>query len=206
MKRQGLIFISTITVLALISGCAHRLEFKEATALTTGLHSIKATAIVEFTHKSTEKGRAVIVASTPDSFRIAIKGPLGTTGALIIGNAKGLTFVRRGESTSYSPDDPRIPFNIRAPELVSLLLDNKNLSAEGNVSFTREDINGGKSVTKNRDGIVLYRALMTDYRQIDGFSIPFTISIGGGGYKLLIKYLRVSINPEIKANLFKTKS
>ncbi len=205
MRQRDLLLISLITIFAAVSGCAHRVERPGAPALTGAPQSIKAAAIVELTKNTTEKGRALIYASSPDSFKIVIRGPLGTTGALIIGNKKGLTLVSRGNSTSYKPDDARIPLNISAVELVSLLLGKEKLAAEADASFEIQNIPGGKSVTKRRKGVILYRAAMTKYQRVEGFYLPFAISIDGGGYKLLVKYIKVNINPEIKKNLFKIK-
>jgi len=198
VRQRGLFIISVFTLFVAASGCAHRGKTQKSPELTEGLHSIKASAVVELTKEQTEKGRAFILASNPDSFNIEIKGPFGITIARITGNKKGLTLLRKGKSTTYRPDDARIPLNIIAVEFVSLLMGKENLDSGNDASFEIKKIPGGKIITKHKNGVILYRATMTQFHNIEGFSLPFAIAIKGGGYTLLVKYVSVDINPKIK--------
>jgi len=167
--------------------------------VTEGLHSLRAAAIVELREKKTEKGRAIITVSAPDSFRIEIKGPFGTTSALITGNGSGLTFASRGKRESFAPLDPRLPLKVRPRELVALLLGSTHIPARQGTTAVTKKITGGRQVTiRDENSRPLYSATMRDYRVQNGVSLPFNITIEGKDYKLIVKYLHVDINPYIK--------
>ncbi len=185
-------------LIAVAAGCAPRVNIKATTTGAGALRSIKASAIVEFTKNKTEKGRAIIMAKAPDSFTIEIKGPLGATIALIRGGENGLTFISRGKEETFEATDPRLPLNMSANEVVSLLLGRLNPAGK-DASFITKDLPQGRSVRRLKDnGEELYRAVLSDYRIKDGFSLPYTIAIEGNGYKLIIKYLNVKINSGVK--------
>lgn len=195
-----------LPILLLALGCA-RTRLETLPTETRTINSIKAKAIVEFTRQDTEKGRAIITVNNPDSFQIVIKGPLGTTAALISGSKENLTFLWRGKLTTFLYDDPRLPFNIRASEIVSLLLGAKNFPPRQDHNFETRDLPDGRSITKRVNNDLLYRAVMRDYRVIsDDNRLPFNISIKGKGYKLLVKYLNVDINTEVNNSYSKTTS
>ncbi|MFQ5479939.1 MAG: hypothetical protein ACE5DW_01525 [Thermodesulfobacteriota bacterium] len=195
--------LAIIPVIFLAVGCAGRdnqLKLNPQESIKT----LKATAIVEFTNIKTEKGRALITVNTPDSFRIEIKGPLGVTTALISGNGDSITFLYRGESTTYKAGDARLPLRIRAAELVSMLLGAEDFPPRNDRSFTTENLPNGRSITRRFDNDLLYMAYMSDYRPVAGASLPYTISIEGRGYKLLIKYINVDLKTVTKNSYFKT--
>jgi len=206
VKQRELLFIFVLSLFTALSGCAHKIEnpARPLSDISTDLHSIKAAAIVELTTQKSKKGRAIILASAPDAFRITIKGPIGTTIASISGNKKVLTFSGGGKSANYGPYDKRIPLKITAAEFVSLLLGNENLPAGKGITFKIQDAEGRKSITKYQNTEILYHASLKDYRIIDGFYIPFEISINGGKYKLLIKYIKAKANFKMNKNLSKT--
>lgn len=195
-KRRTLLLPLFLPLLLLTAGCAHT-RIETDAGRTHGISSIKATAIVEFTKEDTEKGRAVISVSKADTFRIEIKGPLGTTVARISGSRDDLTFLWRGEKRTFSRDDPRLPFNIRAVELASLLLGKKDFPPGDGNEFETRELPEGRIIIKRINNKLLYRVVMKDYRLISGHSLPFNITVEGGGYKLLVKYIKVDINPEI---------
>ncbi len=206
MRQRNLLIIFVFSLFTALSGCAHKIENPESplSNISTNLHSIKAAAIVELRAEKNNKGRAIILASAPDAFKITIKGPIGTTLASISGNKDGLTFSGGGNSAHYGPGDKRIPLKITAAEFVSLLLGKENLPAGKGITFKIQDAEGGKSITKYQNAAVLYHASLRDYHIVDGFYIPFAVSIDGGEYKLLIKYIKAKANFKINKNLFKT--
>jgi len=206
VRQRDLLIIFVLSLFTALSGCTHRIEnpARPLSDISADLHSIKAAAIVELTAKESQKGRAIILASAPDAFKITIKGPIGTTIASISGNKEGLTFSGKGETTNYGPYDKRIPLKITAAEFVSLLLGNENLPAGKGITFKIQDAQGGESITKYQNTDILYHAALRDYHTVDGFYIPFTISIDGGKYKLLIKYIKAKANFKINKNLSKT--
>lgn len=199
---------AAVLVLVLATGCARKGLLKEEEPLLSGgPRSLKATAIVELRWQKTEKGRALITASSPDYFSIEIFGPLGVRAALIKGDSSGLVFSGGGKKETLAPDDPRLPINIRAEEFVALLLGSNSPRMRSGATSHTDTLPGGHAVTvRQRGGKVLYRATMKDYRETSGYSIPRYISIEGGGFKLIVKYRRVNINPDIKKRDNKTES
>ncbi len=206
MRRSRLIS-AAVLVLVLAAGCARRGPVKEEPPSAGGLRSLEATAIIELRWRRTEKGRALITAASPDYFSIEIYGPLGIRAAVIKGDSRGLVFSGGGKEETLAADDPRLPIDIRPEELVSLLLGSAGQRTRSGTTARVDKLPGGNAVTvRLKDGRVLYRATMKDFQPEGKYSIPRYISIEGGGFKLIVKYRRININPEMKKTDIKTGS
>ncbi len=202
--RHLRLILALAPLILLTAGCAHKVPLSTQDPA-KGIKTLRAAAVVEFTNKSTEKGRALITISSPDLFRIEIKGPIGITTALITGSKDSITLLYRGESTTYTPGENKsLPLNIRAAELVSLLLGSRDFPPRDNKGFETQALPRGRVITRRINNHLLYRATMSDYKTISGVHLPYTISVEGEDYKLLVKYTKVNVNPEINNSYFKT--
>ena len=192
-------------LLIFISGCAlFKTQAPVPAVITTeteGPRAIKAEATVELKNEKTVTGRAIILAKTPGSFRIEVKGPLGQTVLVLASNGETLTVFSKGESNTYHMGDPAIPYSFTPGELVAFLLGETG-AREG---FTVKKSLDGRAfeAVKFINEKPAVRVLMSDFRTTSGVALPYAITVEDGEKTLAIRYSKVEINPEVKEALFK---
>lgn len=163
--------------------------------------SIRASAVVEISRIFSVKGRALIAAEAPDSFRIEVLGPLNSTVALFVSNGTGLYIFSDGKSARYSWADPHVPFPFRPAEVVSALLGARppekggyGVNADGSGRITE--------IIKQEDGKEVVKASMSEYRTVSGFAVPFSITMKDRRKDLGVTYSSVEVNTGFKPGFF----
>ncbi|MBI5492733.1 MAG: hypothetical protein HY893_07355 [Deltaproteobacteria bacterium] len=165
--------------------------------------SIKAEAIVEAGRSVTLRGKAVIAAKSPASFRIEVLGPFNSTLALIVSDGESLRVVTGNDPPQFGETEPPYPFS--AGDIVSFLLGTAPAPQDG--QMVSEDPSGHVTrIVRLKDGSPVFTASLSDYREAGGAHIPFNISIEGGGRTLRIRYTSVEINPELDTDFFNSKA
>ncbi|MEE9615341.1 MAG: hypothetical protein V3W31_10405 [Thermodesulfobacteriota bacterium] len=182
--------------------------------------SLRARARVELTAKEL-KGRAVILVKRPDLVRIEILGPLGQAVSVLVSDSRRIALYSEGKVKSYRWDDPAQPYPFGARELVSFLMGmprgtypegggragrggrGDSGGSGGDYEFSTDGDGRVSKLVKFEDGVLVLKAAMEDYREIEGVVVPMSVSIENGeGERLLISYSSVEVNPEMERELF----
>ncbi len=199
--------LSALFLPAVICGCAAvRPAVQPLPRALVTPSSIKAEAIVDAGRSVTLRGKAVIMAKSPASFRIEVLGPFNSTLALIVSDGESLQVITGGDSSMFGPGDPEEPpYPFSAGDIVSFLLGTAPALQDGQT--VSEDPNGHiTGIVKLKDGSPVFTASLSDYREAGGAHIPFNILIEGGGRTLRIRYTSVEINPELDSEFFNAKA
>lgn len=174
---------------------------KRAAVKTGAPSSIKASAIVEISRIFSVKGRALIAAEAPDRFRIEVLGPLNSTVALFVSNGTGLYIFSDGKSARYSWDDPQVPFPFRPSEVVSALL-GASPREEGEYGVSADGSGRITEIIRQENGKEVIKASMSDYRTVQGSSVPFSITMKDRRKDLGVTYSSVEVNTGFKPGFF----
>jgi outer membrane lipoprotein-sorting protein len=192
-----------------LSGCATPKTGIDLLKYSTGWpETIRAEAVIELISERRLKGRAVILAKEPDSFRIEILAPFGRLIALLLSDGERLTVFADGELKTYRWNDPALPYPFSAQELVSFLMGKDDLSptppgAPGvKYEITRNEAGRIAKLVKLKDGRPVLNVEMSDYKVKGGYVIPHRISLKDGPKSLRIRYTSVEIAPGIKDDVF----
>lgn len=170
--------------------------------------SLRARAVVELKRDVTVSGRAVIVARRPDLFRIEVFGPFNTSAATLLSDGTNLTVFSEGRLDTYGWDDPDLPYLFSAEEVVRLLTGawTEDAARKGEDGFRYaseyDPATGTFRVVKLYGAFEALRADLSDWKDVDGRTIPFRISIDDGKQSINIQYFSVDIEPEISAGTF----
>lgn len=199
LKSLALLFI-----LVFISGCAAL----KPQAAPEGLNpptAIRAEAVVELKKTITLAGRAVILAKSPDLFRIEVFGPFGQVMALLVSDGSSLYIYSGGEEKEFLWNDPLLPYSFKANEVVSFLLGNSvpiQARAGKNFQLSMDENGRLEKAVKFKKGSPSLVVRLSDYRPVEGAILPFNISIEDGKEKFRIKYSSVDIKPRFDADSF----
>ncbi len=165
--------------------------------------ALRAEATVEFKRGMPLRGKALIIAKAPDSFRIEVLGPFRSTMALLVSDGETLYVFSGAEEKEYRWKDPDFPYPFRAEDVVSSLLGaaSRDLS-NGDYIYSADKDGHIEKVVKLKDGEPVLTVEMSDYRVVSGARLPFAISIEDKKGALLINYSTVEIDPVIKPGSF----
>lgn len=201
--RRLLLLAALVPLLA--AGCAAKrpvtLPPPEITPVT-----LRAYGAVEMKRVFAISGRALILASSPASFRIEVYGPFGQTAAIIASDGETVYTVTEDGTESFSRDEPGVPYSIKPEDVTSFLLGNPRPAYEfsGNRVETAMDEHGRLRLFSRpaEDGERGLKVLLEDYREVSGAHIPFRIIIDDGKRTVTIKYNEVEVNPALPEDLF----
>ncbi len=170
---------------------------------------IRAEAVIEIKNDKTLRGRAVILAKKPDSFRIEVLAPFGRLIALLLSDGDNLTVFANGGLKTYRWDDPALPYSFTSEEFVSFLLgkndwtpQNPGASAGGAYEITRGASGNIANLVKFKEGSPILSVSMSDYKAASGYVLPYRISLKDSRRTLSIRYTGIEINPEIRDDIF----
>ena len=202
-----------LPVLISSSGCGLLLKEKApdeglAALSEGGGKSLRAKATVEITGADGKSlsGKAVILARRPDLFRIEFLGPFNQTAALVLSDGGGTYYYSRGRDEYYYTGDPDYPFPFTAAELVAFLFGDGDVSALGDGEDYRVELDGEyriEALEKIKDGKVLFRASMEDFRKNGERWYPYKIVINDGLQEMRIHYKSLNSGVIIDPGLFK---
>lgn len=168
--------------------------------------SIRAEALVELEKGTPLSGRASIFVKSPASFRIEVKGPLGSSVASFISDGKEISIFSEGVQRIYGPEDPDMPYPLKPEELVLVLLGVNAGQLPAGYKVTADTEGHITGFSGFKDGVREFSAAMSDFKAVDGVVLPFTIRIETGpknGTRILkIRYTKIEINPDIKEDVF----
>lgn len=210
--RFGKRLLPIFTALLIITGCAAVKPYgEEAQDLpSTTASSIRARGVVEMKKDSfSARGRAVILAEAPGSFRIEVFGPFGQVAALVASDGERLLINSEGKTSVFLWGDSRIPYTFKAQEAVSFL-------TGGPVEQETDGLSGASSImdgkgrlseyTRETEGRPVLKVTLGEYKLIHGAAVPFMISFEDGRRGLTIKYTEVEINYPFENGFFKVEA
>lgn len=198
------------------SGCGLLLKEKAAEegrrdrepSLDEGSKNLRAKAMVEITGSDGKSlsGKAIILARTPDLFRIELLGPFNQTVALILSDGRGIYYYSKGRAEYHYPGDPDYPYPFTAAELVTFLFGDRDIGVLGAGEDYRIDLDSEDRITvleKIKDGRVLFKASMDDFRMNGERWYPYKIVIDDSFQKIRIRYNSLIPGAIIDSELFK---
>ena len=170
--------------------------------------SLSSYAIVEL-KKSGLRGRANIYAKEPCFFRIEVLGPFDKMVSLIVSDCEGFSVYDGKDFKYYDLNAVPYPITFHVEEVVSVLTGRSvrgDLSAfEKNgyeISFDKDGFLSEVKRDKTVRGANSLTAEIKDYKYMDGFAVPHSISLDFTGDELKIFYRDVEVNPELAENIF----
>ena len=210
--RFGKRLLPIFTALFVITGCAAVKPYGEETPdlPSTTASSIRARGVVEMKKDSfSARGRAVILAEAPGSFRIEVFGPFGQVAALVASDGERLLINSEGKTNVFLWGDSRIPYTFKAQEAVSFL-------TGGPMEHETDGLPGARSITDKKGRLSEYsraiegrpdlKVTLGEYRSVQGAAVPFRISFEDGRQGLTIKYTEVEINYPFENGFFKVEA
>jgi len=211
-KRRTFAPPSVLLLLFLFSGCAALPPLTKRPTPPAGPapESLRARAVVTLKRDVTVSGRAVIVAKSPDRFRIEVFAPLGQVAATLASDGATLMVFSDGRLRSYDWTDPLFPYSFSSGDVVALLtgsgpFDGETTDRAGRrLRYSYETGPGGRPsvVTKTVEGREVLRAKLGDWRAVDGAVVPYRISIDDGTQLIDIRYSSVEAAPEVGPGVF----
>ncbi|GMR05141.1 MAG: hypothetical protein BMS9Abin23_1082 [Thermodesulfobacteriota bacterium] len=163
--------------------------------------SIRADAIVEFTEKESIRGRAVILVKRPGFLRVDLLGPLGIRLHILASDGRYIQFFSKGGVKTIDSEDPAFERYINPERLVSIMLGD---GSGGSSSVLKGDKAGpGDRAIRYKDGLSGAEIIVSDLREINGAMIPHKIYMSFRGKELRIRYIGLTVDPEIKEEVFK---
>lgn len=210
--RFGKGLLPIFTALLLISGCAAVKPYgEEAPGLPSiTASSIRARGVVEMKKDSfSARGRAVIQAQAPGSFRIEVFGPFGQVAALVASDGERLLINSEGKTSVFLWGDSRIPYTFKANEAVSFLTGGLLEDETGALPGARSKMDGKgrlREYTREIEGRPDLKVTLAEYRSVQGAAVPFMISLEDGRRGLTIKYTEVEINYPFENGFFKVEA
>lgn len=164
--------------------------------------ALSAEAVVSLS-SSGIKGRANIFVKAPDLFRIEVLGPFDKLMALMVSDGKSFSVFDGKVFTLYDLSDEINPLKFEAEEIVSFLIGsfNKNNPTDGyEVSYDSKGFVSAVEKTSEFDDSV--SAQFSNYRDIDGSLVPFSILIDFNEDVLAVEYKKVTVSPELGTKIF----
>ena len=217
ISRYALMRLAALTLLIAVatSGCA-LFSSREGTlspvstveGRTHTTLRARATVSLKSPEKNGLKGKAVILAKRPASFRVQVLGPFGQTVAVLASDGEGLYIYSKGESTYRRTGDPLYPFTFMPGEFVAFLLG--GVGEEGTdilpgYEALRDDNGNISTLSRKIDGKELYIRL-ADYRGVGETAFPYSLSIENGLESILIRYQSVELDTDLGDSLFVLQS
>ncbi len=195
----------------LLSGCAISRPGTDLIDYRAGWpDTIRAEAVVEVNNGKRLRGRAVILAKKPDSFRVEVLAPFGRLIALLLSDGEDLTVFANGGLKTYKWNDPALPYPFTSEEFVSFLLGkndwaprNPDASAGGTYKITRNESGNIANLVKFKEGSPVLNVSMSDYKAASGYVLPYRISLKDSRRTLGIKYTGIEVNPALRDEVFK---
>lgn len=209
-SKIPLLFYILTTAVAVFSftGCAPLISGKPAEGLLApsgDYDSVRARAHVKFKGEGVEsmRGKAAVVAKSPDLFRVELFGPFNQVMAIFVGDGKNVYSSVKGRESLTPYGRQRAEFSIDARDLVSILL--SRVGGPGSLSdydVGRDDLGRVVSIIKYNGGVAVIRAALGDYREAGSAQYPFKINIESGAEMLEIEYLQVELGGTVERALF----
>jgi hypothetical protein len=209
----------------LAAGCAALPGAPPGPGVLTGAapETLRAEAVVELVGSTdgpgratgegaTVRGRALVLAERPGSFRIEVYGPFSEVSALFVSDGEALMVAARGDSRLYTWGEPLFPYPFSAEEAVFFLMGCPAV-AEG-----AQRCGGPRyEVTRGADGVIAgvhgpsngsgrFEVAFSDFRDVSGFMVPYSITISLGGEDLRIRYSAIELNAAITPGYFRINS
>ncbi len=201
-----------IAMLLILPGCGGQLHKKtlnpdKSPSITAEGESIRAKATVAITSSNgkTINGKAVILATTPDLFRIEFLGPFNQTVALLLSDGAGIYFYSRGSAEYHFTGDPDYPYPFTAAEFVTFLLGRSDIAALKERDDYRLKLDSElriKTLEKLKNGYLLFRASMNDFKMTNERWYPYRIIMEDSTQKIRINYNSIDTGMIIDAELF----
>jgi outer membrane lipoprotein-sorting protein len=198
-------------LLLIISGCTAILPYQRPSdkdVITEDIEgsakNLVATATIrmEKTSGLDFTGRAVIIASKPDQFRIEFLGPFNQVVFVLACDGKNLSLLdeRKGLLRRWPATESPYPFN--GGEVAAYLMGSTPMIFGDKDSFkeivvSRVEEGYVKSIVRYSSGNADLRVDMKEYRIISGIPIPFLISIKTEIGNITINYKTVKLNENI---------
>lgn len=166
--------------------------------------SIKAEGVIEITNGSALSGRALILAMRPDYLRIEVLGPLGGAVFLLVGEGETISTFSDGKIEKSRVGEPAYPYPFSPGEAVSVLLG----AAENGGGMRPEEASSGDDGWA-QEGMLRVRlgsrgafALVGDFREVSGFTVPGSIIIENGAARISLRYTSIQPNPGVERSDF----
>jgi hypothetical protein len=86
---------------------------------------------------------------------------------------------------------------------VTVVTDNEDADV---YDVTTDESGNLTEIIKRSGGLVTLTALISDFKRVEGFVLPYKISVRDGTRGLNVSYTAVEVNPEIKKETFRLKS
>ncbi len=147
------------------------------------------------------KGRANIFVQSPDSFRIEVLGPFDKIMALIVSDGRGFSIFDGKTFKFHDLTLEPYPLKFKPEDMVSFLMGSlsvEKLSANFMVEFDEENFTYNIRPLEEED----LSAKLSNYREVGGAAVPFSILIDFNNEELDIEYKSVEINPRLDKVLF----
>ena len=189
-------------LLAFAAGCAAVKPPPEPLKTLPPPLSLRAEASVQIDRPVPISGRAVVLAQRPGSFRIEVRGPFGSTMALILSDGRTIYLLSGGKSKRYSKEDPGVPYSFKPEEAVAYLTGNGPVAAECGCEVSKDAYGRTSKVVKSENGSPVLTVTLAEYRAVDGAEVPFDIKIANKKETLRIKYTAVEVNPVLETGYF----
>src|SRR3989304_2148110 len=192
------------------------------------LKTLKGTALIKMQLQGNRReiaGRAIVIIKRPDQFRFEILGPFNQISMIALYNGNSLSLLSFQENKVYRD----YPFPIDVSMLPQYLMglpagevrsqksearsqnENTHPLSLGPCYVNSEDeqifINHEgdiREITSSaiRDDSHQIQVSMDSYKEVDGFNIPFAISISSKASDFFIRYENVELNQHISNDLF----
>ncbi|MBI5971436.1 MAG: hypothetical protein HY884_09820 [Deltaproteobacteria bacterium] len=166
------------------------------------LRSLRSAAVITLKNNGAEiSGRASVIVKSPDFLRIEVYGPLGGIAALFIYDGVSLYIHSDDGAALYNGHNVDTALPLPAQILV-LALTGDTLRLK---DLAGVDLNtSGMDVTKHEFGLQTGSVRLFDFRDVDGFFVPFSIVIREikTGRVITIEHSRVEINPDVPPSAF----
>jgi outer membrane lipoprotein-sorting protein len=201
-KKRGLFCLLLFLISA--SGCSLNPFVKKPQepiiAEKRPLDSLEAQAIFEVASGRKIKGRATVFAKAPDKLRIEVLGPFSEIQALFIGNGGLISAYESGDIGTLPAYDSMDHYPFSSKELASLLLGNTK-------NFTNQEVTGEGGglcikIEKKGNGAVDYTATLSEFKEISGGIVPFSIKITYDGRQIAVRYSQVDADPVLPDEIF----
>ena len=192
------------------------------------LKTLKGTALIKMQLQGNRRemaGRAIVIIKRPDQFRFEILGPFNQVSMIALYNGNRLSLLSFQENKVYR--DYPFPIDVSMfPQYLMGLPAGEVRSQKSEVRSQNENthplslgpcyVNSeDEQIFINHEGDIreitssaigddshTVKVSMGSYKEVDGFNIPFAISISSKAYDFFIRYENVELNQHISNDLF----
>ncbi|MBI5327527.1 MAG: hypothetical protein HZB80_04430 [Deltaproteobacteria bacterium] len=173
-------------------------------------------------------GRAIVIIKRPDKFRFEVLGPFNQVVAVIVYNGTNLSLLALHENRIYK--DYLLPVEAYTiPQYLtglpaSIAMNREAAVGSQEANHFQQALPHGQCVYTNlQDEYILInqegnikeitssgiknsvhpiKVFMDSYKKVDGFNLPFEISISNKSADIFIKYEHVELNQHVSEDLF----